>query len=198
MSTNRTTPIYTVQPASPSRMPKSVYIVVFAISHLRQLLVGSQWQADAARHQERKSTAVVHLRDAAAAVKLDPIASGSSPRQRTSSAPPRVKVRPPPAAQRRGIAGGNRGAAAGEARRRGGRRRRPRRHAHCHDLCGREFPHRRRVGQRPGQRLCPDGIASNGTRGRRRSIKRRRRPPPGRTINFARPRRGWTPPSTSN
>ena len=72
MSSNSPTPIYTVQPASPSRMPKSVYIVVFAISTLAAYWWGVNGKPMLSRHQERTSTAVVHLRDAAPAVSLDP------------------------------------------------------------------------------------------------------------------------------
>ncbi len=53
-------------------MPKSVYIVVFAISTLAAYWWGVNGKPMLSRHQERTSTAVVHLRDAAPAVSLDP------------------------------------------------------------------------------------------------------------------------------
>jgi hypothetical protein len=70
MTASRIMPTYTVQPAAPSRMPKSLYIVVFALS-----TVGAYWWATAgktrlAARQQFTSTAWVHIHQGAA-VKLD-------------------------------------------------------------------------------------------------------------------------------
>ena len=72
MSASRITPTYTVQPALGSKMPKSLYIVVFALS-----TVAAYWWATAgkprpATRQQFTSTAFVHVRQDAAAPKLDP------------------------------------------------------------------------------------------------------------------------------
>ncbi|MGO8690851.1 MAG: hypothetical protein ACLQLG_14610 [Thermoguttaceae bacterium] len=71
MSASRISPTYTVQPASGAKLPKSLYIVAFALS-----TVAAYWWATAgkprpATRQEFTSTAFVHVRQGAVAPKLD-------------------------------------------------------------------------------------------------------------------------------
>ncbi len=72
MSTSRISPTYTVQPASSTKMPKSLYIVAFALSTLAAYRWGSAGTPEISAPQAVTSTAFVDIRDAADAAKPDP------------------------------------------------------------------------------------------------------------------------------
>ena len=193
MSASRISPTYTVQPASGSKLPKSLYIVVFALS-----TVAAYWWATAGkpRPATRKSSprppSSTSARPPWRRNWIPKASVNRSFRKRASLAPPKKFTIPP----RPGVrAKGRR-----KARRECGRKRPsscpsgPRRGPPASPSATPAIiPPRRRNGSTPWPVPMPRPIGSNGSPWRRSSIRTRRRRPPGRMSISVRPPHGWTP-----